>query len=65
MIEENNCCVCCGAIIPEGRMCCSRCYDDYEQMKAIKEYKMRKEAKKRRNKEILQKIKNKIPLLGG
>ena len=25
MIEENNCCVMCGNIIPEGSHCCSLC----------------------------------------
>lgn len=27
-IEGNNCCVCCGAIIPEGRQICARCENE-------------------------------------
>jgi len=30
MIEENNCCVMCGNIIPEGSHCCSLCNSKYD-----------------------------------
>lgn len=30
MIEENNCCVMCGNIIPEGSHCCSLCSSKYD-----------------------------------
>lgn len=36
MIESNNCCVCCGRIIPEGFQYCRQCYEDNEQMMAVK-----------------------------
>lgn len=29
MVEENNCCVMCGNIIPEGSHCCSLCSSKY------------------------------------
>lgn len=28
MIEQNNCCVICGKIIPEGTQFCSNCFAD-------------------------------------
>lgn len=65
MLEENNCCVCCGAIIPEGLQCCRQCYEDIEQMVAIKEYIAKKNKRKQRILGTLEKFKIKIPLLGG
>lgn len=65
MIEENNCCVCCGAIIPEGMICCKECYMNEEQQNAINKYMAQKNAKKYRFKGFLDNLKNKIPLLGG
>jgi len=63
MMEENNCCVCCGTIIPEGLQCCRRCYEDMAQMEAIKEYMAKKNKRKQRILEILEKFK--VHLLGG
>lgn len=37
LIEENNTCVCCGKIIPEGFQYCHNCYEDYEQIVAVNE----------------------------
>lgn len=28
-MEKENCCVCCGEIIPEGRMVCPQCEAKY------------------------------------
>lgn len=50
MAEKENRCVCCGAIIPEGRQICYSCeiqeYEDRAQMKALKEQRNKKERKK-------------------
>jgi hypothetical protein len=32
IIEGNNCCVCCGTIIPEGYQVCLRCRDNNGQV---------------------------------
>lgn len=37
LIEENNTCVCCGKIIPEGFQYCHNCYENYEQIVAVNE----------------------------
>lgn len=37
LIEENNTCVCCEKIIPEGFQYCHNCYEDYEQIVAVNE----------------------------
>ena len=36
IIEENNCCVICGEIIPEGRQVCRKCEMAVELQKNIK-----------------------------
>lgn len=54
MIEKENRCVCCGAIIPEGKQICYSCeiqeYEDIAQMKAIKEQREKRERKKAKRK---------------
>ena len=37
MIEENNCCVICGEIIPEGRQVCRKCEIAAELKKTMAE----------------------------
>lgn len=65
MIERNNCCVCCGNIIPEGWQYCGNCYEDAAQIISIKKYMQKKNTRKQRILGIFNKLKNKIPLLGG
>ena len=65
MIENNNCCVCCGNIIPEELQYCDNCYEDAAQMLYIKKYTQKKNERKQRILGVFNKLKNKIPLIGG
>lgn len=53
MMEENNCCVMCGRIIPEGGQCCPSCISKCDN--SIPNY-----IKKKKSHSLLKSIKTKI-----
>lgn len=53
MMEENNCCVMCGRIIPEGGQCCPSCSNKCNNPTSTF-------IKKKKSYSLLRKIKTKI-----